>query len=51
MIDTQVTGEDGCYTWTDLEPGHTYAVSFDGKVLWTRRVHNHPCEIVSVLLM
>jgi len=34
LIDTQYTGENGCYTWTDLMPGHTYAVEEDDPLAW-----------------
>ncbi|OGH31288.1 MAG: hypothetical protein A3I54_01035 [Candidatus Levybacteria bacterium RIFCSPLOWO2_02_FULL_41_11] len=33
--DTQETNEDGCYTWTDLGPDHTYGVSEDTPPGWT----------------
>jgi streptogramin lyase len=28
-VDVQTTGSDGCYTWDDQLPGHTYAVEED----------------------
>jgi hypothetical protein len=34
IVDTQLTGEDGCYTWTDLEPGATYGVSEEVPAGW-----------------
>lgn len=30
----QYTGEDGCYTWTDLDPGHSYAVEEEDPLAW-----------------
>jgi hypothetical protein len=33
-IDTQPTGEDGCYTWTDLTPGFSYDVHEESKAGW-----------------
>ena len=33
-VAAQVTGEDGCFTWTDLVPGHTYAVEEDDPLAW-----------------
>jgi hypothetical protein len=34
LFDTQLTGEDGCYTWEDLEPGHEYTVEEDDPLAW-----------------
>lgn len=34
-IGTQTTGENGCYTWTDLGPNHTYGVSENTPPGWT----------------
>lgn len=33
--DTRATGEDGCYTWTNLGPGVSYDVSEDPAEGWT----------------
>lgn len=33
--DTRATGEDGCYTWTNLGPGVSYDVSEDVPEGWT----------------
>ncbi len=33
--DTQTTGENGCYTWTDLRPGVSYDVSETVPAGWT----------------
>lgn len=33
--DTQTTGENGCYTWEDLGPNHTYGVEEDVPDGWT----------------
>ena len=35
-VDTQTTGRDGCYTWSDLGPGHTYGVSEETPGTWTQ---------------
>ncbi len=35
VSDTQTTEEDGCYTWTNLGPGHTYGVSEETPGGWT----------------
>ncbi len=32
--DTQPTGADGCYTWSDLTPGFSYDVHEDGATGW-----------------
>jgi hypothetical protein len=34
VLDTQVTGEDGCYTWTDLTPGFSYDVHEASEPGW-----------------
>jgi len=34
LIDTQYTGSNGCYTWTSLEPGHSYAVEENDPLEW-----------------
>jgi hypothetical protein len=34
LFDTQLTGEDGCYTWEDLAPGYSYAVGEEDPVEW-----------------
>ncbi len=34
VVDTQVTGEDGCYTWDDLEPGFYYSVREQDRAGW-----------------
>jgi len=35
VTETQDTGDDGCYTWTNLGPGHTYNVSENIPTGWT----------------
>ncbi|HSG26732.1 MAG TPA: hypothetical protein VLA32_11500 [Anaerolineales bacterium] len=34
LFDTQLTGEDGCYTWEDLMPGYTYTVGEYDPLEW-----------------
>lgn len=34
VIDTQPTGADGCYTWTDLDPGFAYDLHEAAKAGW-----------------
>lgn len=34
IIDTELTGEDGCYTWTGLTPGFSYDVHEATKAGW-----------------
>ena len=33
--DTRTTGADGCYTWTNLGPAHTYGVTEESRTGWT----------------
>jgi len=35
QIPNQLTGEDGCTTWSDLVSGHTYSVEEDNPTDWT----------------
>jgi hypothetical protein len=34
LFDTQLTGEDGCYTWVGLMPGYEYAVGEYDPLMW-----------------
>jgi len=34
LFDTRYTGEDGCYTWKDLDPGYSYAVGEKDPPEW-----------------
>ena len=34
LFDTQVTGDDGCYTWENLTPGYNYAVEENDPLEW-----------------
>jgi hypothetical protein len=43
IVDTQPTGPNGCYTWTDLPPGINYDVHEETKPGW---VHLGPVDFV-----